>query len=916
MKKMKLFKKMLAGILAGAMCCSMSIGAFAAETLENGNIWYGGEKSKEVIAGENGYTFMSVYEAPYCAYELSCHTLVNGGAVGLYPMIDASKDYTWKPNGLYEPYGTDYDKVNYEALYCCDQETDYNSGIYYKRLNLENSEYYDDVQARKIRAIVTNSYPYVSLDTMREKLAESKFAYANEIDRAEAITAVQAAIWGCANGLDNAYNQTRKITKDLWGGAMHNFTAEMSEAIQNQGSGYKKYEEVGTRINALIDHLLSLEETYAEDAAIIISKLEMNGKTVQVNEDTVNLKLNLELNNSGSGYDDKIEITVSSSIETVNFDVELGKEQYTVDITAAINDEIKAVVSGTQVLPKDVYFYAPEPADVDGDGVATSREVSQNLVGVAVGPTSVYAEASMIVQERIINFEKTTTDNQYKKPLEGIVFDIYYAGTVDEYTQFVENYVKDNEAVKGVEAKKVAEMAQDAFEEEMAEKVKAGAIELVETVTTDITGKAVYNITRDGQDDGIYLIIEREHPAVKTPLAPFVVAVPMTAEDGSGLKYEVNLQPKNEVYTPVINKDVIEIDNDSASVDAAENFTWIVRTNIPKDIENAKSYVITDTIDYRLTYAGNLVVKVEEKTAEADNSDVTTDADDAVTDEAVDNVLVLEEDYTVIVKGDGAEAVAAAGVVEGEVPDAGVVDISTADLIVELTKDGMKKVAELAKNAQNDMEIRVYFDTFVDKDAMVGEKIPNQATLIYTNSANFEFEVESDEPIVYTCGISLEKYDAKNRDILLDGAEFMLARLATEEEVADPDIKTETLVLSKGKTANVIYVEFYDSEDWTQDKVQVVTTVNGKALLYGLEKDTYYLVETKAPEGYNLLSYPIPVTLDEVSHKNIVAVANSNNFVLPGTGGIGTTIFTLVGAAMTLGSGAVLAGKKRKEDEE
>lgn len=385
----------------------------------------------------------------------------------------------------------------------------------------------------------------------------------------------------------------------------------------------------------------------------------------------------------------------------------------------------------------------------------------------------------------------------------------------------------------------------------------------------------------------------------------------MTADDGSGLIYEVNLQPKNEVYTPAINKDVIEIDNDRASVDAAETFTWIVRTNVPKDIENAKSYVITDTIDYRLTYDGNLVVKVEEKTAEADDSDVT-----ANDNEAVDNVLILDEDYTVVVKADGEEAPAAAEATEGELDDAGVVDISTTELIVTLTKEGMEKVAKLAGNAADNMEIRVYFDTKVDKDAMVGEEIPNQATLIYTNSANFEFEVDSDKPIVYTCGISLEKYDAKDRGILLDGAEFKLAKVATEEEIQNDKIKTETLVIAKGKPEEVIFVDFYDSEDWTKEKVNAVTTIGGKALLYGLEEGTYYLVETKAPEGYNLLSYPIPVTLDVVSHQNTVAVANSNNFVLPGTGGIGTTIFTLVGAALTLGSGAVLAGKKRKEDEE
>ena len=104
MKKMKLFKKMLAGILAGAMCCSMSIGAFAATTYENGNIWYGNDIARVVTAGENEYTFMAAYASPYANYETSNHVLQNAGAVSLLPMIDASKNYTWTPNGLYKPY--------------------------------------------------------------------------------------------------------------------------------------------------------------------------------------------------------------------------------------------------------------------------------------------------------------------------------------------------------------------------------------------------------------------------------------------------------------------------------------------------------------------------------------------------------------------------------------------------------------------------------------------------------------------------------------------------------------------------------------------------------------------------------------------------------------------------------------------
>ena len=107
----------------------------------------------------------------------------------------------------------------------------------------------------------------------------------------------------------------------------------------------------------------------------------------------------------------------------------------------------------------------------------------------------------------------------------------------------------------------------------------------------------------------------------------------------------------------------------------------------------------------------------------------------------------------------------------------------------------------------------------------------------------------------------------------------------------------------------------------------VTTPADGKAVIYGLEDGTYYLVEIKAPAGYNLLSYPVAVTLNEQSHQvddpateevepdMTVKVANSNTFVLPETGGIGTVIFTVSGGLMTLAGGAILTLKKREENE-
>ena len=107
---------------------------------------------------------------------------------------------------------------------------------------------------------------------------------------------------------------------------------------------------------------------------------------------------------------------------------------------------------------------------------------------------------------------------------------------------------------------------------------------------------------------------------------------------------------------------------------------------------------------------------------------------------------------------------------------------------------------------------------------------------------------------------------------------------------------------------------------------------NGKIQINGLAEGTYYLKETKAPKGYNLLKNPIEVTIapvadtttNEIKSEKItvkkdgapaevteVKVENNTGSLLPSTGGAGTTMIYLIGGALVLGSGIVLANKKR-----
>ena len=100
----------------------------------------------------------------------------------------------------------------------------------------------------------------------------------------------------------------------------------------------------------------------------------------------------------------------------------------------------------------------------------------------------------------------------------------------------------------------------------------------------------------------------------------------------------------------------------------------------------------------------------------------------------------------------------------------------------------------------------------------------------------------------------------------------------------------------------------------------VTTIASGKFTIEGLDAGTYYLTETKQPDGYNKLSAPVKITIaedgkitvnDGASSTSLVKVENKSGSLLPSTGGRGTTLFYILGAILVVGSGVVLITKKR-----
>lgn len=197
--------------------------------------------------------------------------------------------------------------------------------------------------------------------------------------------------------------------------------------------------------------------------------------------------------------------------------------------------------------------------------------------------------------------------------------------------------------------------------------------------------------------------------------------------------------------------------------------------------------------------------------------------------------------------------------------------------------------------------ITIKYSATVNSDALTVDYANNTASVSY-GDGNGSSSVPVD-PKVYTAGISAVKYDGKNTeskddDTALAGAGFKLKNSESKYY----------------KLVNGV-VTWVDTE---ADGDEHVSNSEGKVAEFtGLGSGTYTLVETTVPSGYNK-SEDINVTIDTAKadpteadlHKS-VDVFNNKGTELPSTGGIGTTLFYVIGAALVLGSGVLMVSKKR-----
>lgn len=256
-----------------------------------------------------------------------------------------------------------------------------------------------------------------------------------------------------------------------------------------------------------------------------------------------------------------------------------------------------------------------------------------------------------------------------------------------------------------------------------------------------------------------------------------------------------------------------------------------------------------------------------------------------------------------------------------------------------VTFDNLKIVSSVSASSK----IVVKYNATLNSSAVIGlDGNPNEVYLTFSNNPNQggsgdTGKTPTDKVIVFTYELDTTKVDGATKDA---NGDYTTKLKDAEFELYKTD----------GTTTSYAQVTDGKVTGWTKteaDATKLVSGTDGLFKVAGLDDGTYYLKETKAPVGYNLLTDPVTLVITattsngqnwtsgtaadaltaltiKVGTKDAVdgnkdtgvvsaTIANSKGATLPSTGGMGTIIFTIAGLILVICAGVFFTAKNKKD---
>lgn len=391
------------------------------------------------------------------------------------------------------------------------------------------------------------------------------------------------------------------------------------------------------------------------------------------------------------------------------------------------------------------------------------------------------------------------------------------------------------------------------------------------TGTTDAAGLIEWTLPR-----GMYLVKETVTPPGVTPAGDFLLAVPLTnPSDSSAWLDTIYVYPKNSQVK------MTKVGDTSSVTAVGDNITWTIEADAPRvqtpegtAFQPVTYFRIDDTLAAQLTHVA--------------------------TEVAINGAVLDAADFQL----NGAD---------------------TGDLKLMLTAAGLAKLNTANASGAQAAKVTWTLTTQVGASAL-GATITNQASLTALTAATpgpvdpVDPEIDLPDPekppvtdpetggtVVFGAQTFTKKSNLENNKVLA-GAEFKVYSSLAAAEAAGID----NLKPIAGTSVDGVWTSKADGIV-TVDGLRRSDNIDGKIVTDQALFTTYYLVETKAPAGHQLLAEPIPFqVLDGAAAIDVINVSTTSpGFTLPLTGGAGTALFAVVGSLL-LGGVLLLVRKRRK----